>query len=151
MPRDRSHHDHWWVTHCGFPLLRWYNPFPLLQRATDFVLSRISSYELMLQILLPCCAFRTAPHAASHLPFNRNGLKFFTASGGASKADISAILSTAAELYPSMSEETVKKSTEASEAATSQVDYMRRYTADLVQAVRRGAGAGGRLALLGSS
>lgn len=32
---------------------------------------------------------------ASHLPFNRNGLKFFTAQGGLSKADITAILSLA--------------------------------------------------------
>jgi phosphomannomutase len=33
---------------------------------------------------------------ASHLPFNRNGLKFFTASGGLEKKDISAILALAA-------------------------------------------------------
>lgn len=34
---------------------------------------------------------------ASHLPFNRNGLKFFTAQGGLGKGDISQILSLAAE------------------------------------------------------
>lgn len=34
---------------------------------------------------------------ASHLPFNRNGLKFFTAQGGLGKADIIQILSLAAE------------------------------------------------------
>jgi phosphomannomutase len=33
---------------------------------------------------------------ASHLPFNRNGLKFFTAKGGLEKQDISAILALAA-------------------------------------------------------
>jgi phosphomannomutase len=33
---------------------------------------------------------------ASHLPFNRNGLKFFTATGGLEKQDISAILAVAA-------------------------------------------------------
>jgi phosphomannomutase len=33
---------------------------------------------------------------ASHLPFNRNGLKFFTAEGGLEKQDISAILALAA-------------------------------------------------------
>ncbi len=33
---------------------------------------------------------------ASHLPFNRNGLKFFTAQGGLEKKDISAILALAA-------------------------------------------------------
>ena len=39
---------------------------------------------------------------ASHLPFNRNGLKFFTAQGGASKGDITAILTAAAQLYPTL-------------------------------------------------
>ncbi|WP_299409129.1 phosphomannomutase/phosphoglucomutase [Acaryochloris sp. IP29b_bin.148] len=34
---------------------------------------------------------------ASHLPFNRNGLKFFTAQGGLGKADITQILSLAAD------------------------------------------------------
>ena len=34
---------------------------------------------------------------ASHLPYNRNGLKFFTAAGGADKEDIQKILSYAAE------------------------------------------------------
>lgn len=34
---------------------------------------------------------------ASHLPFNRNGLKFFTADGGLDKPDIKAILEIAAE------------------------------------------------------
>ncbi len=34
---------------------------------------------------------------ASHLPFHRNGFKFFTAEGGAEKADISAILASAAQ------------------------------------------------------
>jgi Phosphoglucomutase/phosphomannomutase, alpha/beta/alpha domain I len=34
---------------------------------------------------------------ASHLPFNRNGMKFFTSAGGLEKPDISAILRLAAE------------------------------------------------------
>ena len=36
---------------------------------------------------------------ASHLPFNRNGLKFFTKDGGLEKADITAILQLAQEIY----------------------------------------------------
>ena len=36
---------------------------------------------------------------ASHLPFNRNGLKFFTREGGLEKADITEILKGAAELH----------------------------------------------------
>jgi phosphomannomutase len=37
---------------------------------------------------------------ASHLPFNRNGIKFFTAGGGLDKADISSILALAAGQDP---------------------------------------------------
>ena len=36
---------------------------------------------------------------ASHLPYNRNGLKFFTAAGGADKSDIQKILAYAAEAH----------------------------------------------------
>eukprot|EP00897_Mesotaenium_endlicherianum_P006880 jgi/Mesen1/621/ME000108S10780 len=72
---------------------------------------------------------------ASHLPYNRNGLKFFTAKGGASKADITAILAHAAEVYGQMSPESVAANQEAARAATRQVDYMQRYTADLVAAL----------------
>ena len=41
---------------------------------------------------------------ASHLPFNRNGLKFFTKDGGLEKADITEILETAAEKNTAVSE-----------------------------------------------
>lgn len=34
---------------------------------------------------------------ASHLPFQRNGFKFFTAEGGLEKADITAVLALAAQ------------------------------------------------------
>ena len=37
---------------------------------------------------------------ASHLPWNRNGMKFFTAKGGAESADIREILTLAAEEFP---------------------------------------------------
>ena len=37
---------------------------------------------------------------ASHLPWNRNGLKFFTAKGGAESADIREILTLAGEPFP---------------------------------------------------
>lgn len=35
---------------------------------------------------------------ASHMPFNSNGLKFFTADGGLEKADISEILQRATKV-----------------------------------------------------
>ncbi|CAI5965314.1 unnamed protein product, partial [Closterium sp. NIES-65] len=81
---------------------------------------------------------------ASHLPFNRNGLKFFTAKGGANKADIAAILASAAQIYESMSAESVQANQEKAEKQTVHVDYMKRYAADLVDAVRKAAKAGDR-------
>ncbi|MCM1983925.1 phosphomannomutase/phosphoglucomutase [Lyngbya confervoides] len=66
---------------------------------------------------------------ASHLPFNRNGCKFFTAVGGLGKADISAILTYAA-------------AGEFSQAATpGQVrsdPFLETYAAGLVQLIREG-------------
>lgn len=41
---------------------------------------------------------------ASHLPFNRNGFKFFDKDGGLEKADITSILEIAAELAPEITE-----------------------------------------------
>ncbi|WP_066627528.1 phosphohexomutase domain-containing protein [Labilibacter marinus] len=67
---------------------------------------------------------------ASHLPFNRNGLKFFTNKGGADKSDITEILSLAAQdgLKP-LKEElgTVKM-----------IDYISNYSNSLVNAIRSG-------------
>ncbi len=45
---------------------------------------------------------------ASHLPFNRNGLKFFTKNGGLEKADISAILEIAKDVKLKDDELTIK-------------------------------------------
>lgn len=42
---------------------------------------------------------------ASHLPFNRNGFKFFDKDGGLEKADITKILEIAAELAPQITQE----------------------------------------------
>ncbi|KAL2630115.1 hypothetical protein R1flu_014801 [Riccia fluitans] len=77
---------------------------------------------------------------ASHLPFNRNGLKFFTSAGGLGKTDISDILNRASKIYESMSVQTRESSQAAAEAVVKEVDYMERYTQDLVEAVRKGAG-----------
>lgn len=65
---------------------------------------------------------------ASHLPFNRNGLKFFTAQGGLDKADITAILELAAqdEFSPSNQTGTVEN-----------LDFMGYYAAGLVDFVRK--------------
>lgn len=73
---------------------------------------------------------------ASHLPFNRNGLKFFTAKGGVEKNDISHILSLAAqkgEFEPSGA---------AQMAGIRKIDLMADYAAFLVATIRQGAGLG---------
>ncbi|KAB2598063.1 hypothetical protein D8674_000983 [Pyrus ussuriensis x Pyrus communis] len=67
---------------------------------------------------------------ASHLPYNRNGFKFFTNSGGLGKPDIKNIL----EL------EGLTSSKEKVLASVKRVDYMSVYTSDLVKAVRKAAG-----------
>ncbi len=66
---------------------------------------------------------------ASHLPWNRNGFKFFTAAGGLDKADITAILEQAALAYPieSVPEWTMPE----------QIDFMKVYSAQLVQKIRQ--------------
>ncbi|MGK7931585.1 MAG: phosphomannomutase/phosphoglucomutase [Microcystaceae cyanobacterium] len=66
---------------------------------------------------------------ASHLPFNRNGLKFFTAEGGLDKPDIAAILALANE----------NKFTVASDKGTIQPqDFMSAYAERLVNIIRKG-------------
>lgn len=86
--------------------------------------------------------------AASHLPYNRNGLKFFTKAGGLGKADIRDILERAANIYEKFTDTSLKESEEAENAAVRKVDYMKVYTADLVAAVRKAAGNVGMLFLI---
>ncbi|XP_047321362.1 phosphomannomutase/phosphoglucomutase isoform X2 [Impatiens glandulifera] len=77
---------------------------------------------------------------ASHLPFNRNGFKFFTNSGGLGKADIKDILERAANIYNDFTVESLKESEKRAATAVKAVDYMAVYSSDLVSAVRRAAG-----------
>ena len=64
-----------------------------------------STPSLFISTILPESAFDGAVMiTASHLPFNRNGLKFFTKDGGLEKADITEILETAAEKNTAVSE-----------------------------------------------
>ncbi|CAE6106562.1 unnamed protein product [Arabidopsis arenosa] len=76
---------------------------------------------------------------ASHLPYNRNGFKFFTSDGGLGKVDIKNILERAADIYKNLSDENLRKSQRESSSIT-EVDYMSVYTSGLVKAVRRAAG-----------
>lgn len=117
----------------------------LASQGSDVVLFGLASTPAMFnstiteQEDLLCPADAAIMVTASHLPFNRNGLKFFTKEGGASKGDITAILSKAAEAYEKQTPESRDASQRAAQQATKSVNYMQRYTADLVSAVRRGA------------
>jgi phosphomannomutase len=64
---------------------------------------------------------------ASHLPFNRNGLKFFTAQGGLGKADITQILTLAAEASFTVA---------ATPGTREPHDFMAIYADQLVQTIR---------------
>jgi len=77
---------------------------------------------------------------ASHLPYNRNGLKFFTSDGGLNKADIKDILERASKIYEESAHNNLKEQGEASKGVVTNVDYMSIYASDLVQAVRKSAG-----------
>ncbi|OAY38841.1 phosphomannomutase/phosphoglucomutase isoform X2 [Manihot esculenta] len=77
---------------------------------------------------------------ASHLPYNRNGFKFFTNAGGLGKADIKEILERAADVYNKFTDESLTKSKRLASESVKKVDYMTVYTADLVKAVRKAAG-----------
>lgn len=70
---------------------------------------------------------------ASHLPFNRNGLKFFTSEGGAEKSDISAILSLAAK---------ENLASFADQGSVKELDYLSIYSNYLVNAIRSGVKKG---------
>ncbi|MCL7035450.1 hypothetical protein MKW94_001234 [Papaver nudicaule] len=77
---------------------------------------------------------------ASHLPYNRNGFKFFTNAGGLGKADIKEILERAASIYANFSVDGLKNSERAASATVKRVDYMSAYSSNLVKAVRKAAG-----------
>ncbi|MFA5814747.1 MAG: phosphomannomutase/phosphoglucomutase [Bacteroidales bacterium] len=65
---------------------------------------------------------------ASHLPFNRNGLKFFTKDGGLDKQDISSILERAASGVAQPA---------ATQGAESSFDLIREYSDFLVNSIRK--------------
>ena len=66
---------------------------------------------------------------ASHHPFNRNGLKFFTKNGGLDSPDITAILEFAQD----------GKTPEAAVAGTvTDVDYMKTYSEHLRDIIKKG-------------
>lgn len=77
---------------------------------------------------------------ASHLPYNRNGFKFFTIAGGLGKPDIKDILERAAAIYKNFTAEGLSDSRSKASASVKRVDYMTVYTSELVKVVRKAAG-----------
>lgn len=67
---------------------------------------------------------------ASHLPYNRNGMKFFTKEGGLEKQDITSLL----ELVDSGEFPALCR-----DGSVDNVDFLSVYAADLVDKIRRGA------------
>lgn len=84
--------------------------------------------------------------AASHLPYNRNGFKFFTSTGGLGKSDIKEILERAVDIYKSSAAEGSLDGKASS--SVKKIDYMTVYTSALVRAVRKAAGNIGNKSLL---
>ena len=92
--------------------------------------------------------FRLFFFTASHLPYNRNGLKFFTSDGGLNKADIKDILEHASKIYEESAHGKQQEQEDASRGVVNSVDYMSIYASDLVQAVRKSAGGKGAFHVL---
>ncbi len=96
----------------------------------DVILTGLSSTPSMFMLLQEDFgADASVMITASHLPFQKNGLKFFVKDGGLESADVSEILEIAAEgNFPAGQGKTQKKS------------YLEKYAADLVEKVRAACG-----------
>lgn len=94
---------------------------------TEFGLA--STPAMFMSTVMPEGAFDGAVMlTASHLPKNRNGLKFFTAQGGLEKQDISQILSLAGAGEFSGADKP---------GTVAQMDFLSQYAAGLVETIRK--------------
>ncbi len=78
---------------------------------------------------------------ASHLPFNRNGLKFFTKESGLESEDVKEILSLASLFSESHEAEPAEPADSPELGAVHTRSYMDKYSADLVKKVREACGS----------
>lgn len=110
------------------------------QGADAFDCALASTPAMFMGTVYPESAFDGAIMlTASHLPMDRNGMKFFTREGGLDKPDIKALLTAADKLGASQAD-----------AAGEPFDLMTLYTADLRDKIAAGvAGANGALPLAG--
>ncbi len=119
----------------------------ICESGADAVRCGLASTPAMFMITIdserPCSAGIMI--TASHLPYNRNGFKFFTSEGGLEKADISEILSIAEGLDSSAACSPCcgegGNSAQTPVGTISSRDYMKEYSAILVNYIRRGADA----------
>jgi phosphomannomutase len=131
----------------------------ICESGADAVRCGLASTPAMFMITIdskrPCSAGIMI--TASHLPYNRNGFKFFTPEGGLEKADISEILEIAEDFDSSCpsccdseggsisssdcSLQHCAGSAQTAVGTVSSRDYMSEYSAILVDYIRRGADA----------
>ena len=94
--------------------------------------SLASTPSMFMSIVYPETAFDgSIMITASHLPFNRNGLKFFDRDGGLEKADITDLLERACEL----------ESRDADISQVEEVDLLSLYAESLCEKIRLGVAA----------
>jgi phosphomannomutase len=75
---------------------------------------------------------------ASHLPWNRNGMKFFTKSGGLGKKDISALVDGAAAAHAAAPAGAPAPSAPPGAAPVATAEFLPVYAAQLVDLIRKG-------------
>ena len=102
-----------------------------LEKAQPFDCGLASTPSMFMSVVFPETRYDGAIMiTASHLPYNRNGLKFFDLDGGLEKADITALLEKAAALTPGRAEGT-----------PAQVDLIGLYAENLREKIRMGVRA----------
>ena len=101
------------------------------ESGADVLFTGLSSTPSMFMLLQEkdIAADASVMITASHLPYNKNGLKFFVKEGGLEGKDISEILSLAAE-----------KKALSGEGTCTRLDYIGRYSEALVALVRENTG-----------
>ncbi|GAV79590.1 PGM_PMM_I domain-containing protein [Cephalotus follicularis] len=84
-----------------------------------------------------CPVDRDVMITASHLPYDRNGFKFFTSVGEVDNRDM---LKRAADMYNNFTDEGLMDKKRRASASVKRVDYMTVYRSDLVKAVHKDEG-----------
>lgn len=101
-------------------------------QVTDFGLA--TTPAMFMSTVLPGYQFDAACMlTASHLPPNRNGIKFFTSDGSANKKQVKALLERAADLFESNPVPDVSEP-----SSLNKLDFLPAYSAHLVGLIRKG-------------